>query len=1509
MKRFTALLLVLLLMVGLVLPANAVAIPEGQEVTATLLSSTGEGLADAKVSYCISSWADAGVTDSEGRITFVVPQGTKTLTVRMAYGGARLDLKQDASQDSTFDFTTQDVAVKLVDSAGNGLQGGAVRYCWSSWADFGATNETGEAHRELLPGTYTFRMTYEGARIDIKQDITVNPVVVFRTQDTIVRLMDSQGTGLTDGKVRYCWSSWADYGMTGSEGEAHKELLPGTYTFRMDYHGAWLDLKQDTAVNPVVTFNTLKSVVKVTNGEGVPVPNTKIRYSWASWFDYGFTGENGEASRELLPSTYTFRAYLASAYQDLKQNISAEPVFLFQGSPAPAQYALSTAVQPADSGAVTLSPNKTVYTSGDTVTLTPVAATGFAFKGWSGANGTEVSDSKLVMTGNKSVTAVFEAVPVAAFNLSLESEPAAGGSVAASPQKTSYAAGETVTLTPVPASGFVFKGWSGAHGAQVQENTLKMDSSKQVTAVFESVAANVIIIRNVQELMATEQSTKVGGITVLIEDGDYVLPKGLWLTGSNLTYKSRSGNRDGVVLRGDFKTSHIFWITSDNVTLQDLSIGQVNNHGVQVHSEKDADNAVIRNIRFFDIKEQMIKGSGSTAEIYSNDCLVEDCLFEFTAGKAYQYYTGGIDVHKGDGWIVRNNTFRNIISPVSSLTEGAIHFWSASRDTLIENNIITNCDRGIMLGLDTVYHYNGNVRNNTIQTVRDVGIYLANAQGAKVYNNTVYISSAYPNAIEYRFAGTKDAEIVNNLTNKAITRRDNGTATVSNNVTSSAASWFKSVPSGDLHLNAPIAAVIDKGRDLSAVPQDMDGDLRNPGRSDIGADELKGAVLPQAVALTLVADKDACIANNQDGITFSVTGVFSDGTTGPVTPDAFACVDASGKSVPMTGSTFKTLKAGSYTVTAVSAAVNSNGVTVTAKPEDLLNLQASGVQLRHTQGQTFITWNEINRIIPTETVSMKELHALKNAYPRKISYQIYRSNSPIVSLNGLSPIATVAPLSGWNFDFYGSGSSQTDKPSFRYVIQNNSPLPNGTGVWVNNPQQEGPAYYAVTVKVDGVENPLLSADNAPGAAVTETVGQGEPVLQRIEKPDSFQYIKGATLYYYTRWEAPPNCSMAGKPMDYLVAVPSKKLAAAPVGIHMHCWGGNLEGGYGWWNDAEDGAIMLASNELPYDWWTGYQEKILTASPPTTQVAWESGVVRPYTTNRLFSFLDWMETQPQWTIDPSRTFTAGSSMGGSGSIMTALRNSDRIAWSRSWVGVHVPSDSPTYMSSYANVFGKSTYNVLYENGVKVWDYFNDDWYLRNHPAEEIGFITFSNGKNDAGIGWNQAVTFYKALQDTKRPHLFIWGQQGHSQRTIMPLNGSERVMPIDIRLDQSLPAFTRCSLDNLPGNGSPTDGDPAGQINAYLYWETGDIIDTSNQWAMTVALTGSAPQGSCKVDVTPRRLQQLKVAPGQTLHWTNRDVATGTVLESGTVQADANGLITLEQITVGKGKNRLVIVKE
>jgi len=354
---------------------------------------------------------------------------------------------------------------------------------------------------------------------------------------------------------------------------------------------------------------------------------------------------------------------------------------------------------------------------------------------------------------------------------------------------------------------------------------------------------DTVVVGNVDELVAAiERANAEGNLEILLEDGTYTLDDMLWVEGVNITVRGRSGNRDAVVIEGGGMSgpvSHVFNVTGDYFSAENMTVGRVANHGIQIHGDADCDYPRVVNVRFVDTGEQMLKVSydpGNTAA--SDGGLVENCLFEYTAGVGPQYYIGGVDAHRAYDWIVRGNTFRSIKSPEVDLAEHAVHFWSDSRGTIVEKNVITDCDRGIGFGLGESGHSGGTIRNNFVHTTRDVGIGLENASGARVYNNTLY-TEGYPNSVEYRFGGTSGVSIINNLANGAIASRDGGSGTLGANVTDAEADWFVDPTAGNLHLTSSVPSVVDRGQTLADVADDIDGQTRPQGPAyDIGADEL-----------------------------------------------------------------------------------------------------------------------------------------------------------------------------------------------------------------------------------------------------------------------------------------------------------------------------------------------------------------------------------------------------------------------------------------------------------------------------------------------------------------------------------------------------------------------------------------------------------------------------------------------------------------------------------------------
>ena len=564
--------------------------------------------------------------------------------------------------------------------------------------------------------------------------------------------------------------------------------------------------------------------------------------------------------------------------------------------------------------------------------------------------------------------------------------------------------------------------------------------------------------------------------------------------------------------------------------------------------------------------------------------------------------------------------------------------------------------------------------------------------------------------------------------------------------------------------------------------------------------------------------------------------------------------------------------------------------------------RAKGISVRHRAGQTILTWTEPRTPLDRENVTFREFRQVPEG---PVRFRIYRGERPFsaATIGGAEFVGEVGPLTGWNPEFHGI-SPRDDSPVRRFVVEEGRPpVAPGTGVYAHNPAKAGKAFYFVSTAVNGEEDlSTFDEGNALREPVEEEVGPGAPVLQRVERPDTFNYVEKPELHYFVRWEAPPRSNRPSRPFDYLVALPPKRVEPAPVGLHLHCWGANLEGGYGWWYDAAQGALLVSTNQSPYDWWTGYHEFDGTWRP------WKDGVVRDYTQARVVAFLDWVGTK--WKVDPNRVFTAGNSMGGSGSPSLGIRRADRVAWAVSWVGVHTPARTPQFRASYERVYGALDWKLPFQDGkTAAFDWFDDAGWLRRNPAAETPLLCFSNGKNDGAIGWPQARDFWRALQETRRPHVFVWGQAGHGQRAMLPGDSpGERELGLDVRLDRTLPAFTNGSLDGKPGSGDPADGDPEGQSNLHLVWDTTAeaIVDEEGRWSLVLHVNRKATADEGMVDVTPRRCRKFRPKPGTKVAWWNRALAGDRDFQSGEVRVDEAGLVTVPQVRVRRGGSRLIL---
>lgn len=365
------------------------------------------------------------------------------------------------------------------------------------------------------------------------------------------------------------------------------------------------------------------------------------------------------------------------------------------------------------------------------------------------------------------------------------------------------------------------------------------------------------------------------GDTIRFASGTYELDGVyMWVSASGVTLRSASGNRDDVVLDGNYQTQEIITVAASDVTVANLTIRKAATHPIHVVSTDSADtlNTQIYNVHIVDPREQAIKINPNQGGYFVDDGEIACSHIELTdTGRPNVQpnpggcYTGGVDAHQARGWVIRDNVVEGFWCD-AGLSEHAIHFWRGGRDTLVERNVLLNNARGVGFGLAAggeartygdapcpgasgyIGHYDGIVRNNFIFANDpgllsspdgfDCGICFWSACGARALHNSVVSTGDAFSSIEWRFPSSTEVEITNNIATHPLRQRDGASATLDGNLQSAQLSLFVDGQNGDLHLELSASEAIDQGVPVPAgvCDDDIDRDLRD-GNRDIGADE------------------------------------------------------------------------------------------------------------------------------------------------------------------------------------------------------------------------------------------------------------------------------------------------------------------------------------------------------------------------------------------------------------------------------------------------------------------------------------------------------------------------------------------------------------------------------------------------------------------------------------------------------------------------------------------------
>jgi hypothetical protein len=368
------------------------------------------------------------------------------------------------------------------------------------------------------------------------------------------------------------------------------------------------------------------------------------------------------------------------------------------------------------------------------------------------------------------------------------------------------------------------------------------------------------------------------GDTLLFQDGHYPLDGvSLKIDTPGVTLRSASGNPAKVVLDGNYLTPQIITIAASDVTLAELTLTRAFTHPLHIVSSErgNTENTLVYRVDIIDPREQAIKINPAQPGRYVDNGRIACSSLKLTyAGRDkvnpnLGCYTGGIDAHQARGWHIHDNLISGFWCP-NGLSQHAINFWTGSRDTLIERNILLNNARAVGLGLreqgeariypDSVCpaaelagvyigHYGGMIKNNFIHASSpglfnssdgfDCGICLWSACNATVIHNTVVSTESNYSSIEWRFPGSVGTRIYNNLTSHPMRGRDGAAADMLGNLENASSGWFKDGLNGDIHIKPTAVSVIDQGVPLvpELITLDFDKQIR-VSAPDIGADEL-----------------------------------------------------------------------------------------------------------------------------------------------------------------------------------------------------------------------------------------------------------------------------------------------------------------------------------------------------------------------------------------------------------------------------------------------------------------------------------------------------------------------------------------------------------------------------------------------------------------------------------------------------------------------------------------------
>lgn len=549
----------------------------------------------------------------------------------------------------------------------------------------------------------------------------------------------------------------------------------------------------------------------------------------------------------------------------------------------------------------------------------------------------------------------------------------------------------------------------------------------------------------------------------------------------------------------------------------------------------------------------------------------------------------------------------------------------------------------------------------------------------------------------------------------------------------------------------------------------------------------------------------------------------------------------------------------------------------------------------YRNGQVFVTWDNSNGNF----------------------YFLYKSSSPILHGNQLSSAQNLGKVNSVSaFNVHANRYLRIDSAS--------PPLASTKGLFTATSTANGLFYYAVTTIISNVEDTSINfVQNSLSTPVNEAIDNPIPVWQDTSRV-------GATLFHIYVWFATrvtspnyPQMTGAGSyPLNFAI-VQQGTQSPHPVTFCMRPSGGSFfDPTYVWGTGNPNDWIISIDDYNPNPvgagiatFYYGYHENydIYNPNPIPT-----GGTIYNYTSTMVSHTVNWaLRNLP---LDSTRTYMTGWSLGAIGSVFNSLTMPSKIAAIFLYAPLFNAAAGTPCQLGLTNalnlLYGTYETNLLTNEGMRRNDRLNVDYLLSINRLNSLPIIYSFCGKNDVNVCWPEKIAFYDSMNVLKHGGFHFWSMSTHQQvfnSNPWRIASFPPSFPFftRYRTNLSYPAFSNCSANNNPGNGSPSSGDSIGQINGFLDWND-DIIDSIYRWEITLKTkdlvtiydTLHTPD-SCTADVTLRRLQRFNITDSSTIQWTN--TRNNEIVQQGSFPY-SGGLITIPNVKIYKFSNTLRVVQ-